>query len=87
MTQEQMPHVLQLKERQQLTVTGVTEVASFDENTVVIQTTLGTLIIQGQQLQLKNLSQEGGQVAVEGSVSALIYEEARARGWRQRFFG
>ena len=88
MTEEQMPHVLQLKERRQLAVTGVTEVASFDENTVVLQTSLGTLIVQGQQLQLKNLTQEGGQVTVEGTVSGLIYEESRSRGgWRQRFFG
>ena len=88
MAEAQMPHKLQLNERRQLTVTGVTEVISFEENAAVLQTTLGTLIIQGQQLQLKNLSQEGGQVAVDGSISAMIYEEPRVRGnWRQRLFG
>lgn len=88
MTQEQMPHGLQLKDRQKLTVTGVSEVVSFEENAVVLQTTMGTLIVQGQQLQLKNLSLEGGQVAVDGTVSALVYEEPRFKGsWRQRLFG
>ena len=88
MAEAQMPHKLQLNERRQLTVTGVTEVISFEENAAVLQTTLGTLIVQGQQLQLKNLSQEGGQVAVDGSISAMIYEEPRVRGnWRQRLFG
>jgi len=87
MTEEHMPHKLQLEERNRLTVTGVTEVVSFDESAVVLQTTLGTLIVQGQQLQLKTLSQEGGQVAVDGKVTALSYEEARTGGWRQRFFG
>lgn len=88
MTETQMPHKLQLNERRQLTVTGVTEVVSFDENAVVLQTAMGTLIVQGQQLQLKTLSLEGGQVAVDGNVSALIYEEPRLRGgWRQRLFG
>ena len=86
--QTQMPHKLQLNERYQLTMTGVTEVVSFDDNTVVLQTALGTLIVQGQQLQLKTLSLEGGQVAVDGNISALSYEEPRHHsGWRQRLFG
>ena len=88
MTQEPISHSLQLKERKQLTVTGVSEVISFDENAVVLQTGMGTLIVQGQQLQLKNLSLEGGQVAVEGNISALIYEEARVKeSWWQRLVG
>lgn len=88
MPQEQMPHSLQMKERRQLTMTGVSEVVSFDENLVVLQTAMGTLHVQGQQLQLKNLSVEGGQVEVEGTVSALVYEEPRhTGGWRQRLFG
>ena len=87
MADERLPHKLQLNERRQLTMSGVTEVVSFDENTVVLQTSLGTLIVQGRELQLKTLSLEGGQVAVDGSVSSLIYEEPRIGGWRQRLFG
>lgn len=87
MTEEHLPHKLQLNERKTLTMTGVAEVVSFDDSTVVLQTSLGTLIVQGQQLQLKTLSLEGGQVAVDGNVSALIYEEPKTGGWRQRLFG
>ena len=86
MEQEHLPHKLQLVERQQLTMTGVTEVVSFDVTAVVLQTSLGTLVIQGRELQLKNLSLEGGQVSVSGTVSALIYEEPRqGGGWRRLF--
>ena len=88
MEENQIPHKLQLNERRQLTMTGVTEVISFDEDTVVLQTGLGTLIVQGSQLQLKTLSLEGGQVAVDGSICAMLYEEPRRDlGWRQRLFG
>ena len=83
MVQEQMPHTLQMKERRQLTMTGVTEVVSFEENAVVLHTALGTLIVQGHDLKLKTLSLEGGQVAVDGTISALIYEEPRLSGWRR----
>ena len=85
MAEEHLPHKLQLSERKSLTMTGVTEVVSFDETCVVLQTSLGLLIVQGQQLSLKNLSLDGGQVAVEGSISALAYEEPRQSGWRRLF--
>ena len=87
MAEELLPHKVQLNERKNLVMTGVAEVVSFDDSTVVLRTSLGTLIVQGQQLQLKTLSLEGGQVAVDGNVSALIYEESRTGGWRQRLFG
>lgn len=86
MEEEHLPHRLQLNERKSLTMTGVAEVVSFDENTVVLQTSLGLLVVQGQQLQLKNLTLEGGgQVAVEGSIRGLSYEEPRQTGWRGLF--
>ena len=88
MEQLQMPHKLTLSERSHLTLTGVTEVVSFDDTAVVLKTTLGTLAVQGNQLQLKNLSPEGGQVVVDGSVTSLVYEQLRSdRGFWQRLFG
>ena len=83
MTEERFPHKLTLNERNHLTMTGVAEVVSFDETTVVLRTSLGTLTVQGQELKLKTLSLDGGQVAVDGEVSALIYEEPRLSGWRR----
>lgn len=73
----QLPHKLTLNERKNLTLTGVKEVISFDDTAVVLNTVLGTLEVQGQELQLKNLSIDGGQVAVDGHICALLYEEPR----------
>lgn len=73
----QLPHKLTLNERKNLTMTGVTEVVSFDDTAVVLHTELGMLEVQGQELKLKTLSIDGGQVAVDGHISALIYEEPR----------
>ena len=85
--EEVQSHKLQLNERKQLTVTGVSEVVSFDETVAVLQTSLGTLVVQGEQLQLKNLSQDGGQVAVDGQIASLIYEEPRQAGLWRRLLG
>lgn len=87
MTEQQLnlSHKLTLNGRKQLTVTGVTEVVSFDETAVIARTELGTLVVQGKDLQLKTLLPEGGQVSVEGQICALAYEEPRPAGslWRR----
>ena len=83
-----LPHKLTLNDRRDLILTGVSEVLSFDEDSVTARTDLGILEIQGSHLKLKTLSPDGGQVRVEGDISALIYEDPRPRqtGWR-RFWG
>lgn len=80
MAEQQLPHKLTLNERKQLTMTGVSEVVSFDDTAVVLNTSLGTLVVQGKDLQLKTLSLDGGQVAVDGTISGLNYEEPRVSG-------
>ena len=88
MAEERLPHKLTLNERKQLTMTGVMEVVSFEETSVVLRTSLGTLAVHGRELQLKTLSQDGGQVAVDGHIAAMLYEEPRqGGGWLSRLLG
>lgn len=83
-----LPHMLTLSERNRLTMTGALEVVSFDESFVVMKTSLGTLTVLGENLQLKQLNPEGGNVAVEGEISALQYEQSRSGGsWLRRLLG
>ena len=86
MVEDQFPHKLTLNERKSLTMTGVTEVLRFDETAVVLRTALGLLTVQGQDLKLKTLSLEGGQVAVDGQMFALVYEEPREDNLWQRLW-
>ena len=83
----QLPHKLTLNQREDLTMTGVTEVVSFDDTAVVLKTHLGTLTVLGQELVLKTLSVEVGQVAISGHISSLMYEEPRSAGFWQRLLG
>ena len=88
MVEQQTMHRLTLDQRKNLTMTGVTDVVSFDDAAVVLRTELGVLTVQGRELRLKTLSTDGGQVAVSGEVTALTYEEPRQRGgWMGRLFG
>lgn len=89
MPQNEQSHKLSLEGRQKLSLTGVTEVVSFDDTAVVLRTCMGDLLVGGSQLQLKTLSLDGGQVAVDGHISLLQYEEPKATGGNilRRLFG
>ena len=77
----ELSHHMILEEREQLTVSGVEEVESFDENTIFLTTAQGPLEIQGGGLHIEKLSLDGGDLKVEGRVNALLYgEENRSRG-------
>lgn len=74
-------HHLILEDRERLTVSGVEEVESFDENTIVMDTAQGVLIVRGEGLHIEKLSLDGGDLKVEGTVESLSYEEPhRGRG-------
>lgn len=77
-------HHLILEDRERLTVSGVEEVESFDENTIVMETAQGVLIVRGEDLHIEKLSLDGGDLKVEGMVESLTYEEPR--GHRGGFF-
>lgn len=85
MTEQNLPHALSLSERKKLSLTGATEVISFDDTAVVVNTPLGTLVVQGRDLQLKTLTPDGGNVVVEGDIISLTYEQPRPGGsWLSR---
>ena len=74
-------HHIILEEREQLSVSGVEEVESFDENTIVMLTNRGTLIVRGEELHIEKLSLDGGDLKVEGTIDSLTYEDSgRDRG-------
>lgn len=69
------PHHLILEDREQLSVSGVEEVESFDESQIVMYTNKGTLIVRGEDLHIEKLSLDGGDLKVEGSIDSLTYED------------
>ena len=69
------PHQVIIENRSALSVTGVEEVESFDENTIVMYTGSGTLVVHGEGLHIEKLSLDGGDLKVEGSIDSLSYED------------
>ena len=73
--QEVADHHVILEGRASLSVSGVEEVESFDENAIVMRTAQGTLVVRGEELHIEKLSLDGGDLRVEGMVDSLTYED------------
>ena len=74
---ELLHHII-LDARQRLTVSGALDVESFDENTIVMQTSKGGLMVRGTGLRVDKLNLEGGEVNIEGRIDSLQYEDEMA---------
>jgi len=75
-------HKVSMTGRRELLLTGVEDVMSFDEQEILLETSDGMLAIEGEDLHVKRLSLERGELDVEGRVVSLVYSEKN--GFRQK---
>ncbi len=82
MSEEKMSrsHSVIVDNRKNITVTGVSEVLSFDENTVITVTLMGELTIKGESLHISGFNRDSGDLSVDGKVSAFAYTDERKGG-------
>lgn len=64
---------LLLENRKKLTLSGVVEVMSFDEEKIELTTKLGNLIIKGEDLKMNKLDVQNGDVIITGSIASMAY--------------
>jgi sporulation protein YabP len=66
-------HQLTLKHRESMSVEGVINVESFDNQQVLLETDQGMMIVRGDGLHIKELNLEGGSLLVDGFVQSIEY--------------
>ena len=64
-----------LENRNKLSVSGVKDVLSFDDQVVIMETELGLLTVKGENLKINKLSIDTSEVVVEGEINSLGYSE------------
>lgn len=64
-----------LENRKKLTLTGIKDVLSFDDEVVVVESELGLINIKGVDLRVNKISVESGDVVVEGTIRAIEYSD------------
>ena len=83
------PQRIELSGRESLTVSGVEDVDRFDETEIVMNTSLGVLVVTGDSLHIGKLSLDGGELRVDGRIDAIAFEDAPSNrgGLLSRLFG
>lgn len=77
-------HSVVLQNRNNVQLAGIKNVVTFDEDEVILESEMGYLTIQGEELHVTNLNLEQGKVSLAGNVRSLEYKEQssdlKARG-------
>lgn len=72
-----------LENREKLSISGVKDVLSFDDQVVIVETELGLLTVKGENIKINKLSIDTSEVIVEGEISYLAYsnkEQDKTKG-------
>ncbi len=81
-------HNLSMENREKLKISGVSDVDSFDDETVIIYTQMGELTVKGKNLQINSLSTEVGELTMQGNIVSLVYTDSKpkAKGFFAKVF-
>lgn len=66
---------LVLENRNKLSISGVLDVLSFDDQIVILETDLGMLTVKGENLKINKLSIDTSEVIIEGEIDSLSYSQ------------
>ena len=75
-----------LENREKLTISGVLDVLSFDDQIVILETELGLLTVKGENLRINKLSLDTTEVVVDGEIYNLGYSEKDVNSKNASFF-
>ena len=67
-----------LENRGKLSISGVLDVLSFDDQVFIVETELGLLTVKGENLRINKLSIDTSEVIVEGDIGSLSYSENKS---------
>ena len=69
-------HNILMEDRKKISLSGVVDIHSFDDELILAETQCGILTIKGSDLKMNKLNLENNELIVEGDIMALIYSES-----------
>ncbi|MBZ4688409.1 MAG: hypothetical protein PWQ96_982 [Clostridia bacterium] len=72
---ESMGNNIIIKNREWISVSGVRHVDNYDDKHIFLQTSMGNLIIKGEELNIKGLNLDEGKLEATGHIESLSYTE------------
>ncbi len=72
-TAELLNHSISITERQNIKISGITKIDSFDNEEFLLETQVGPLGIKGRDLEIIKLDTYEGTIMIKGIIDALSY--------------
>lgn len=79
---------IRISDRARLLITGVEDVRSFDEVSIVLKSNFGMIAVDGRELRITSLSKDTGELFIEGAIGGVIFFDPEENNKKKRkFFG
>lgn len=75
-----------LENRERLSISGVIDVESFNDESVVVDTELGVLVVRGIDLHINKLNIDSSELGIEGEIISCEYSDRDSRSKGGGFF-
>ncbi len=62
-----------IENRKKLNISGVKEISSFDDETILLDTALGKMTIKGEALHIESFNTNTGDLSATGKIFAVVY--------------
>lgn len=79
-------HGISISERKNIIITGVKKIDSFDNEEFMLETTLGYLIIKGDELEIIKLDTYQGNVSIKGRIDSITYMDTGSNKNKEESF-
>ncbi len=71
---------IKITDRKKINLTGVKKLVSFNPEEFLIETTLGVILLKGQELEIIKLDTTDGILSIKGRVNSLTYMDSNKKG-------
>ncbi len=79
-------HSISLREKKSLEITGVHGILSLDDGEIVVELEEESLIIEGEEIKVEDLSKKEGKILLSGNISGLFYTKKHLQKSKKGLF-
>lgn len=66
-------HEIKIGDRSNIFLTGIKKISSFDNEEFLMESTMGVILLKGQDLEIIKLDTHDGNVKIKGQINSLTY--------------
>ena len=76
-----------IENREKMSISGVTDVLSFDDQVIIVETNLGLLTVKGENLRINKLNIDTSDFSLNGNISSVSYSDGTFDSKQNSFLG